>query len=1405
MDKSTFRHRLAVSVWDELTVDAFVRSDDGNVEHYWSIDSDSTIFGPEDLGGSFDTDPIAVGNHLIGRSGNRLVDWAWNAVGEPTMLGAPRVTSLPGLCATKPEVIATAGRIDVFAPSLDGPMRNWFLLSADEGWQGPEVLTDDIADIFTQPCAVSRAEGTFDVFAIDGDHGLRHWFNDADGWHCERRTRGPNGENLDGRPTAVWSTDQRLDVFAVRSDGVPIHWGFDGRIWFPDEVRLGDPGLLVPGDLTLISVRPKQLSLVARESSLGGTGLVGWNLDPAGEWRRQGFESSRFPATLSAHDSSVQLPPDGRVELRGQMKMLTRTTDGSFAHLRLTLTNKHSIDGLPFWELEDGLLLTVEEPPAPPATFRPAVVEPVVLARRPDDLVLMGLRWNDAVEVVAGPPGELVAHAGAELAVTLPPQHYAEEVVPADGDGEPSLGSHTGGVPVWESSPSGPSRVVVTLDEGTHVPLTAEGVLEVLRTGRLSPAVNLTDPRTQLELPYGLLMTPFRSDGGVIALDHPSQAVAGTAGAVGLWSTRVAAEGSAGSAPGGLTLRPLGVETEDPFRTSLTGASRARILLEEPTARIDRLRLSSLGGSLTASGVWPTFEWDQVASLGRDHKVRTAMKGVLYPWGNPAVYVETSERRLDTTADGSVAHLRKRSVLIVTEPVHDLAPSRAFPFTQVRLQRTLLEFADDPGFVTKDFPPPGAEGLRQTRAFLVSVTDDLLVTIHGADGFTPGEPIVEDLAFFGDITTPPVAEAARRCVEAGVAIMRVDETLAALEFGGTAPVGIYFVPGGEATPIRLPALLSGPSGEVHVELPVVFFADVRMPEGLLHPAYRSFQDAEQLGEVADAWVRMGDGDAPISPQRIDMVGAAERRPADRPEVRRLHIVGESREGGFAPRLGRAPEAAETVPAADRWAFEMAMTELSTLVGHQEPGGAPTLRVALSQELLSGSPDPGLLFLAPAGTTALTTAFSRNSARSGGLAAPDLKIDGVSRTQGPVQATTFLDQVAGHSPDPTKFLTPSASLLGFSLADLLAGANLGGTPEILSDPTPGRPPKVTMRWLDVPLRTTEGRFVTTDSSNLDIEVTLTPDEQKVRCTLENVALAFPERDDPPKLLEVGLGKLEFLQEGGRAPSIEVSEPSPRFFGFLKLLEELQNAVKFAGAPSVQASDRGVTARFDLPVPDVTTGGFQLTGLSFHGVIDVPFDGRPVTIGLAFASREDPFNVSVLALGGGGYVDIVLDRDGLRHLEIALEFGASLEVDFLVGTGEVHAMGGIRVVDDDGLSLAGYLRFGGMVEVLGLVSVSVELLVTLTYVEGRNAMVGRATLVLEIDLLLFSDSVELDSGEWLLTGDTSPVIERVPAPPGFLSSPNNTSNPFLGLGRTPGPAVDPGAWRAYRAAFDEEALP
>ena len=1383
MDRSTFRHRLAVLEWDESHFDVFVRTDDGTVEHYWR--GETQMFGPENLGGHFDSDPVVTdlsGLHLIGRSGSQLVDWTWSER-QPGWLGAPTVLTLPGLAVAEPEVIVTGGALHVFVPSLDGPMRHWSFTSLDDGWSDPDVLTADLAAHDTRPCALTRTDGSIDLFSVaQVDRGLLHWFNDANGWHCERRTNSEDGRKLSGRPAAVAPTEHRMDVFAVRSDGVPVHWGWDGRSWFDDEVRLGSAGALPDDEITLVSSSAAQVTFVARVAGTDGGAprVVTWDLDPRppAVWRGPDeVEASVSPVSAWLF-SSAGTGPGGRAT-DGQMGLLTRATDGSFTQYTYTYSTKGSIDGtlVARSKVTD---LPRAEPPGPDATFVPAVVDPDLLARRPDDLVLMGVRWNDSLEVVAGPPPQLLAHAGAELTVTLPPQHVAEQVVFGDGPAQPSADPQfTGHVPLWASSSSGPSRVTITLEDGTRWPLTVEGVLDALHHGHLVPAADLTDSHTQLELPYRLLMTPFRPDGADIALDHVTRAAAGPTGTVGLWSTRVSAAGNDPTAAAGLTLRPLGAVTDDPFPTSLSGGMRGRILVEPPTATIDRLRLSSLGASFTAGGVWDTFSWDHVASLGRDQLVRIATEGVLYPFGNRAVYVETSERRLDTTTEDATAHLRKHAMLIVTEPVRELPPSRAFPFTEVRLQRTTVDFAQEPVFTKKEFPSPATAELLQTIVTAELAADGLKPTIEsGGVGAIP----VEDLAFIDEITTPDAAAAAATYVTDWVGIKAVQEKLDVLTAGGSADVDAFLVPADGGGPILFPVRLAGPSGEVHVDLPVVFVVDTRLPDGLLHPAFHSLEDPVLFGQVQDAYHDVGDGDVTIGPVRLDMVGAAAPRPTDRPEVRRLHVAGERRDGGFAPRLGPDKEAALLLAPERRWAFEMALPELSTLVGHQAPDGVPTLLVRQSQDLLDGVADPKLLFQTTVPTAAaIKTTFSGNSARTGGIAAPDLCIDGVARDRGPVHADTFAQQVLGQPVDPTKFLSDTATLLGFSLAELLDGAHLSTTPEILSDPNPGRPPTVTMRWSQVPLVTTTGAFVTSPDTTVDLEVTLAPDQQQVRCTITDATLAFPDRGDKA-LLELRLGKIEFRQQGGGVPSIDVSDVSTEFRGFLTLLDDLQNAVKLGdGAPAVHASDTGVTATFDVPVPDLTTGAFQLTGLAFHGVIDVPFDVRPVTIELAFASRDNPFNVSVLALGGGGYVDLVLDSTGLKRLEIALEFGASLEVNFVVATGEVHAMGGIRVVGDTDFTLAGYLRFGGMVEVLGLVSASVELVLTLAYDTDSNAMTGRATLVLEVDLLLFSDSVELDSGLWVLAGDP-------PAAPHSVSA----------------PAVDPEAWRSYRAAFDSEAL-
>ncbi len=69
--------------------------------------------------------------------------------------------------------------------------------------------------------------------------------------------------------------------------------------------------------------------------------------------------------------------------------------------------------------------------------------------------------------------------------------------------------------------------------------------------------------------------------------------------------------------------------------------------------------------------------------------------------------------------------------------------------------------------------------------------------------------------------------------------------------------------------------------------------------------------------------------------------------------------------------------------------------------------------------------------------------------------------------------------------------------------------------------------------------------------------------------------------------------------------------------------------------------------------------------------MPFLGKSVTVGFNFCTRERPFTLAVMFLGGGGWFLIRLAPDELDVLEVGLEAGASLAVDFGVASGSVSA--------------------------------------------------------------------------------------------------------------------------------------
>ena len=579
-------------------------------------------------------------------------------------------------------------------------------------------------------------------------------------------------------------------------------------------------------------------------------------------------------------------------------------------------------------------------------------------------------------------------------------------------------------------------------------------------------------------------------------------------------------------------------------------------------------------------------------------------------------------------------------------------------------------------------------------------------------------------------------------------------------------IEVSFWPAGrDAQLVKFPMRCKGTLGDLYFSLPLIFVHDVFRPaepdRGF--DEFSSLVDDEVLEDLKRDW--QSHAAVPLPGIGVDVVRSEHPQPSDVQEVHELSILGVEHGGAFRPKLSQ---------------FKVEMPALRALL----PGLDGRVPLAFTPEFLSAGNqvDTPLKLVEE-----LLVDFTGRADRSGGLVAPKFSVDAISRTLGPIPTGAL----PGVRQLNLESVYKDATLLGFPLGSVIKTDGPNGLPKppaIIQVLESGRPPGVRMEWRGLTLKS-HPPFQANDSTSLDLTVETSPSKTETTCKVENFSLVLPPSG--PALLTMIFRSLVFTQQPGRAPDLQVNGLHVEFAGALELLRKLQEELQGfldlgSHAPLVSATPTGISASYTLSVPSVKAGAFLMRNIAMRVAVDIPFDRNPVTVSLAFASRANPFNLSVLMFGGGGYIDLQIGPSGLTRLEASLEFGASIGIDFIVASGEVHALGGLRFIErNSSIELDAFLRFGGSVEVLGLVSVSVELVVTLRYESVGNRLVGRATLVLEIDLTLYSDSVELDSGEWVLIGSDDGIAPPAPAAPAPVSA----------------PADDPGlrAWRAYQEAF------
>jgi hypothetical protein len=833
---------------------------------------------------------------------------------------------------------------------------------------------------------------------------------------------------------------------------------------------------------------------------------------------------------------------------------------------------------------------------------------------------------------------------------------------------------------------------------------------------------------------------------------------------------------------------------------------------------VRQLALSSLGAWIDWTGTWVTADivgppgntamvtlYKHQAVMGRDTYVRVEVPGFLFPFGHECVFVIVTERKVTGRAPAT-AFLWQRMFIIVREPTREY-DGHDSPLAQVTLEPLVTPNLTDPGPLTKPFVPT-----RDGQPFpftLVSVDRAGKVSTYAAPlVFVPAGIAAESWA---QLETEK-AYAPVRTIDGraqNVALAReatpgdTSLDLNTLEFTGTikpaqltsrprlvevnavVPSMRHLAPQAPGVDLAYAqAFLDasdggfGPTnpGQVFLALPtglapaVDFSGGSDRSGGFLSPSFAVRALSRTLGAVGDAGADPDSGlkDGRFDPEKF-LEGAFPKLFGLFSLLDILDAIGLGLDD--APEF--VTEALDTVSAivsaADRLRerAQKAGPRLATELSKAAHGGAEALLqdAADALDAAIGPLVAALDLLITAiedlpGASDVGNAVTQVSERLGAVArAADVLLERAASPQIPSQVRAELERPAKLLHDLDAATATVKALTDFAdqllSPDASVTARFEWRPQIASWPDPP----------DIVLKVNDTRGL-----RLAIEVVASTDSAPA------VDIAAELADFELVLLpDAALMSIAFQRIGFRASSagkveVDVVFGGIQFLGPLEFIETLRRMIPFDGfadPPYVDVSPEGVTAGFDVALPSVAVGVFSLENIALGADARVPFLGEAVTVGFHFCTKDSPFRMTVMAIGGGGWVELRVSPKGMVLLEVGLEAAACLSVDLGVASGSVSIAVGvyIRLEAEKGL-LTAYFRIRGEVDVLGLISASITLELSLTYHFQTGKLVGKASLVVEVEVLFFSASVEITVEKKLAGSKGDPTLKDVlpPAPDG-----------------------------------------
>ncbi len=854
--------------------------------------------------------------------------------------------------------------------------------------------------------------------------------------------------------------------------------------------------------------------------------------------------------------------------------------------------------------------------------------------------------------------------------------------------------------------------------------------------------------------------------------------------------------------------------SQDPFSASLTPQDRVDIVRQSSDytltdihgdpivplpVTVNRLMLSALGGFMDVRGDWGSdaaFDlvlWEHRASLGRDHFVKVVRSGYLYPFGHRATKITISERKFRPDRRHE-AFLWKRTFIVVKQPVLEYTSGRSLegvrgklrkmPFTMVQLKTLVTPNLDDPddtsdvvGLTVGGTPFRFDCEALDSEGRLVTFTAPL-VFMRG----NPNNPVTEDR--FDDATTEY--------------LKYLD--LAESDFDGQR---IAFAPANnpddttyETHQLAFSAKLinqdefSDAGYEAgflpiidNVELAVEAVRQAADADGTRRFKYHSTFTSKGFGsenpgeivfELADGQNQLGVNFAKNSDKSGAFISPS------------FKVSGLSRKtgpvGGPQDQLENFAQNAFD-PSQFFDGLDAKLFGVIDLFAIVKDGGVANAPTFVSQAL-----DQVETFIVDA--TAL-------AAELAGLPAPSATV-----------VTALTKAVADINPDPTKSaeLDTDLAALDTALGDLVVASAPSGMNQGL--------------WLEILRRAGALREIIDSIMPTDDDLGVIgsylageelPLDQRVRFewrpplksfsligsdplfepdpTLGSLVLSGEIRTKASGGQEAGtdltcslehftlylLGKstaqvtipfdyLTFTTRAGKKSDVDVQLGEVEFGGALSFVQTLADLLPFNGttAPSIELDDSGISSNFSFAIPNVAIGAFSLQNISFGAGFTIPFVDDPLSFSFNFCTRENPFVLTVLMIGGGGFFGVTLGPDGIVMLEAQFEAGAELAVDFGVASGSVSMMVGVYFcMEGDDCTITAFIQIHGEVDVFGgVVSASITLSLDLTYHDEK--LVGSASMEIEISVLFFSGSVTVEYEAKLAGSNGDPTFADAMAP-------------------------------------------